>query len=87
MSILLAIFDLVYYFLLIVFVAQMIFSIARVDPYHPTWGKLMQLTYRITEPILQPVRRQFPPQGGADFSPMIVIFGLLFLRIILRSFF
>lgn len=34
----------------------------------------------ITEPILAPVRRLLPSFGGLDLSPMIILFGLDFLR-------
>lgn len=39
-------------------------------------GQLYELTYRITEPLLRPVRNLLPMGGGMDFSPMIVSFVL-----------
>ena len=35
--------------------------------------------YRITEPVLAPVRRVLPPMGGIDLSPLVVIIGLQLL--------
>lgn len=35
--------------------------------------------WRITEPVLGPLRRALPPLGGLDLSPLIVI---LFLQIV-----
>ena len=36
---------------------------------------------RMTDPVLEPVRRVIPPIGGAlDLSPMIVLFVLFTLR-------
>ncbi len=32
--------------------------------------------YKITEPVLEPVRRIIPSIGGIDISPIIVFFGL-----------
>ena len=32
--------------------------------------------YRITEPVLAPVRRLLPPMGGLDLSPLVVIIGI-----------
>jgi len=32
--------------------------------------------YKLTEPVLGPVRRIMPPMGGLDLSPIIVIFAL-----------
>ncbi len=36
--------------------------------------------YRITEPVLRPVRRVIPSVGGIDLSPLIVILALGFLQ-------
>ena len=75
----------IYWILLILFIARMVISFARIDPYDPTWGRLAQLVYRITEPIMEPVRRIIPPQGGLDWSPLIILLGLSLLRMLLSS--
>ena len=47
------------------------------DPYNP----VVRALYRITEPVLQPVRRLIPTGGlGIDLSPIIVIFVIIFLQ-------
>lgn len=40
--------------------------------------------YRITEPLLRPIRRVVPVMGGLDLSPMVLIFIILFLQSFLR---
>ena len=35
---------------------------------------------RLTNPVLQPIRRRMPNLGGIDISPVIAILGLVFLR-------
>ena len=35
---------------------------------------------RLTEPVYVRIRRFLPDMGGLDLSPLIVIFGLFFLR-------
>ncbi len=82
---LITIINTIYWLLLILFLARMIISFARIDPYDPTWGRLAQLVYQVTEPILEPVRRLIPPQGGVDFSPLIILVGLAVLRMVLFS--
>ena len=37
---------------------------------------LLVLVYRITEPMLGPVRSLLPALGGVDFSPVVVLFGI-----------
>ncbi len=39
--------------------------------------------YRITEPALKPIRRLLPTMGGIDLSPVVLILGLYFLRMLL----
>jgi len=47
------------------------------DPYNP----IVQFLYRTTEPILRPIRRLIPFRSPIDFSPMIAIIILFFLRL------
>lgn len=46
---------------------------------------IMDVLYRITEPVLQPIRRFLPNTGGLDFSPLVLIFALMFIRMILQD--
>lgn len=39
-----------------------------------------RILFRITEPILGPIRRVLPSMGGLDLSPIIAIIGLQFIR-------
>ena len=41
--------------------------------------------YRITEPVLAPIRRILPNLGGMDISPLIVLLIIYFLRELLRT--
>ena len=36
--------------------------------------------YKITEPLLRPIRRLLPEFGGVDISPVILIILLIFFR-------
>lgn len=36
--------------------------------------------YRVTEPVLRPIRRVLPSLGGIDISPVVLIIGLWFVR-------
>jgi YggT family protein len=52
-------------------------------------NSIVQFLYRTTEPILRPFRKILPPRrtGGIDFSPILVILLILFLKVFLRSLF
>jgi YggT family protein len=47
----------------------------------------VQFLYRTTEPILRPFRKILPPRrtGNIDFSPILVILLILFIKVFLRS--
>lgn len=65
-----------------ILVARAVISWVSPDPYNP----IVQLLVRSTEPVLRPVRRLLPLAGGIDFSPLVVILGVLFLqRFLVRS--
>jgi YggT family protein len=50
------------------------------NPYNP----IVQFLYRATEPVLWRVRRLLPIGGlGIDFSPIIVILAIYFLKLFL----
>lgn len=36
--------------------------------------------YRLTEPVLAPIRRFMPDLGGLDLSPLVVFLGLFLVR-------
>ncbi|MEZ5773340.1 MAG: YggT family protein [Hyphomicrobiaceae bacterium] len=36
--------------------------------------------YRLTEPVMGPIRRALPNLGAIDISPIIVLLALMFLR-------
>ena len=41
--------------------------------------------YRVTEPMLRPIRRYVPDFGGVDVSPVILILVIYFIRSVLRQ--
>jgi YggT family protein len=40
--------------------------------------------YRLSEPVLRPIRRVLPNFGGVDISPVVLLIGLYFVREALR---
>jgi len=62
---------------------RVLLSWIPISPSRPALNHpLIQLLYRITDPILEPLRRIIPPIGGAiDISPMA---ALIILEIVQR---
>jgi YggT family protein len=44
---------------------------------------IVDLLYRLTEPVLRPIRRILPNLGGVDISPVVLLLGLFFVRSLL----
>ncbi len=42
--------------------------------------------YRITEPLLAPIRRLLPQMGGIDLSPIVLLLGIVFARNLLAEY-
>jgi YggT family protein len=58
---------------------QVIISWISPGNYNPVVG----LIHSLTEPLIAPVRRRMPDLGGIDFSPMVVMIGLVLLEMLL----
>lgn len=60
-----------------VLLGRVIVSWVNADPYNP----IVRFLYNATEPVLYRVRRTLPVVlGGIDLSPLVVFFGLEFVR-------
>ncbi|HJW83203.1 MAG TPA: YggT family protein [Anaerolineae bacterium] len=57
-----------------VLLARVLIGWFQVDPYNP----IVQLLYRLTEPLLAPIRRLMPQTGMLDFSPIV---GFIVIRL------
>ncbi len=64
----------------IVLIVRIVLSWVPHNQYHPAAVFL----YKITEPVLEPIRRIIPSIGGIDVSPLIVFIALGFVK---RGFF
>ena len=51
-----------------------------VNSRNPVVQTVGEFLYRITEPLLRPIRRLLPNLGGIDVSPVILILLILFFR-------
>ncbi len=48
---------------------------------------LLNISYKMTDPLLRPIRNFLPNLGGIDISPIILILLLMFLRNLVFEFF
>ena len=62
---------------IMVIIVSAILSFVRPDPYNP----IVQVIYRITEPVFDFIRNKFPfvVFSGIDLSPLVILLTLQFL--------
>ena len=69
--------DVVLLFFMWVVIFRAILSWVNPDPYNA----IVRFINNVTEPVLHPIRMKLPVNyGGIDFSPIIVILAVIFLR-------
>ncbi len=60
-----------------IIVIRAVLSWVNPDPYNP----IVRMLYRVTEPVMAPVRRWIPLRGlGIDLSPVIILLAIVFLQ-------
>jgi YggT family protein len=66
---------------LVVILIRVVFSWVSPFPTNP----VSRLAWRLTEPILGPIRRRLPPMSGIDLSPLVVWLAVIVLIGLLRN--
>ncbi len=61
-------------------IARSLLSWFPVDQSSP----LYQMLYRVTEPLIEPIRRVMPNTGMLDLSPMMAIFALILMQYLVQ---
>lgn len=80
--------DYVLWFYTLIIIGAVILSWVRPDPYQspPIVLSIARVLNQLTEPVFYFVRRKLPAsffRSGIDFSPLIVIFGLILIQFII----
>lgn len=58
-----------------------------INTHHRVVGAIVDLLYRLTEPVLRPLRRVIPNLGGLDISPIVVLFAIWFIQDVIGRYF
>jgi YggT family protein len=56
-----------------------------VNTRHPFVSSVGRFLYKITEPVLRPIRRVVPPIGGIDISPLLLLLLVGFIHRLLMD--
>lgn len=68
------------YILIAAAVMSWLIAFNIVNPHNQIVAVIAEFLYRITEPVLRPVRNLLPNLGGIDISPVIVILIIVFIQ-------
>jgi YggT family protein len=68
------------YILIAAAVLSWLIAFNVVNTRSPVVAAIGEFLYRITEPVLRPIRNMLPNLGGIDISPIIVILIIIFIQ-------
>lgn len=77
--------NLYWWIIIISVVLSWLYAFNVVNPSNPFVRALGQFVHDITEPVLGRVRRFLPSLGSIDISPIVVLLGIVFFQIFLRT--
>ena len=78
-----AVFTLYFWIVIASVVLSWLVGFNVVNPYNPAVRAIQTFCHRATEPLLAPIRRFMPDLGGIDISPVVLLLGLEFVRILI----
>ncbi len=72
--------DLYFYVILATVIISWLSAFNIINSGNPYVRQINGVLYLLTEPVLKPIRRILPNLGGLDFSPVILLLGLQFVK-------
>lgn len=76
--------DIYFYILIINIVLSWLIAFNIVNTQNKVVVTMLYATNRLTDPLLNPIRRILPNLGGIDISPIILVLCLLFVQDYIR---
>jgi YggT family protein len=82
--------DLALYWYILVLIVAAVFSwlvvFNVVNTRNQVVATIGEFLYRITEPVLRPIRNALPAMSGIDISPIILILVIIFIRLVIEMY-
>ena len=76
--------DIYFYILIINSVLSWLIAFNVVNMQNRLVVTILYATNKLTDPVLNPIRRVIPNLGGIDISPIVLVLGLLFIQDYIR---
>jgi YggT family protein len=80
LDIVLLVFQLYIWLLIAAAVLSWLIAFSVVNRHNQVVAMVGDMLYRLTDPLLRPIRNMLPNLGGIDISPVILILIILFLE-------
>ena len=77
--------NLAWWIIIVQFIMSWLISFDVVNTRNAFVSQIWHTLNRITAPVYRPIRRFLPDMGGLDFSPVIVLFGLIALQVLVNN--
>ena len=77
--------EIAFWIILIQVIMSWLINFNVINLYQPFVRQVWDALNQLTAPIYRRIRSVIPLMGGLDFAPMIVILGIIFLQILLRT--
>ena len=78
--VILALLDLYWWIIIISAIMSWLMAFNVINTYNRPVAMLVDVLYRLTEPVLRPIRNFLPNFGGIDISPVVVLLIIWFLQ-------
>jgi YggT family protein len=78
--VILALLDLYWWIIIISAIMSWLMAFNVINTYNRPVAMLVDVLYRLTEPVLRPIRNFLPNFGGIDISPVIVLLIIWFVQ-------
>ena len=76
--------DIYFYILIINIVLSWLIAFNVVNMQNRLVVSILYATNKLTDPVLNPIRKVLPNLGGIDISPIVLVLGLLFIQDYIR---
>ncbi len=72
--------DIFWWLIILSAIFSWLYAFNVVNPRNQFVGAIGNALFRVTEPVLGPIRRLLPDLGGIDISPIVVLLIIFFIR-------
>lgn len=76
--------DIYFYILIVNIVLSWLVAFNAVNMQNKFVATILYATNKLTDPLLNPIRRVLPNLGGIDISPIVLVLVLLFIQDYIR---